>query len=86
MRKSDRERSGHFLVNGRFQSVDFSDKGGGNDFGKSLFSVFIGNLNLIVDSTGLWSMFKSFGKVRDVFLSSKKPSGNSYFTFIRFGS
>ena len=54
------------------------------DFRESLFSVFIDYLNPKVDVGCLWSVFKVFGRVRDVYLSSKKSSRRSSFAFIRF--
>ncbi|KAK0603137.1 hypothetical protein LWI29_001756 [Acer saccharum] len=56
------------------------------DFRENLFSIFISNLNPIVDLASLWGIFKPFGKVRDVFLSSKSNSRKSVFTFIRFAT
>jgi hypothetical protein len=37
-----------------------------------MFSIFVDNLNPVVDSARLWGMFKPFGKVRDVFSFSKE--------------
>ncbi|KAK2653360.1 hypothetical protein Ddye_013216 [Dipteronia dyeriana] len=51
---------------------------------EGLVSIFIDNLNQCLDSFDLWGMFKSFGKVKDVFLSSKKSSQKVCFGFIRF--
>ncbi|KAK3211864.1 hypothetical protein Dsin_016570 [Dipteronia sinensis] len=54
------------------------------DFRDSLHSIFVDNINPSVDSTCLWCTFKAFGKVRDVYLSSKTSSRKSGFAFIRF--
>ncbi|KAK2651612.1 hypothetical protein Ddye_011468 [Dipteronia dyeriana] len=56
------------------------------DFRDSLVSIFIGNLSPVVDSEALWRFFKHFGKVRDVYLSSKKSYCGRCFGFIRFES
>ena len=76
MREKVRERS----------SQGFGGHGGGRDFRESLFSVFVDNINPVVDSAGLWGMFKPFGKVHDIFLSAKKESRCSCYAFIRFVS
>ena len=68
------------------RSLGASSYGGNRDFRESLFSVFVDNINPVVDSAGLWGMFKPFGKVRDIFLSAKKESRGSCYAFIRFGS
>ncbi|KAK2654880.1 hypothetical protein Ddye_014736 [Dipteronia dyeriana] len=49
-----------------------------------LVSVFIDSISPSVASMGLWRLFKSFGKVRDVYLPSKKSLRGSRFGFIRF--
>ncbi|KAK2661896.1 hypothetical protein Ddye_000470 [Dipteronia dyeriana] len=54
------------------------------DFRDSLQSIFVDNINPSVESTCLWSTFKAFGKVRDVYLSSKTSSRKSKFDFVRF--
>ncbi|KAK3229124.1 hypothetical protein Dsin_001005 [Dipteronia sinensis] len=69
---------------GRYRNVDAYAQGGGKDFRESLFSIFIGNLNPIVDMAGLWGMFKPFGNEWDVFLSSKKNYRRRCYAFIRF--
>ncbi|KAK0606974.1 hypothetical protein LWI29_007160 [Acer saccharum] len=56
------------------------------DFRDSLFSIFMDNLSLKVDVSGLWGIFKVFGKVRDVFLSSGSNSRKSVFAFIQFAT
>ncbi|KAK1556740.1 hypothetical protein Q3G72_011167 [Acer saccharum] len=56
----------------------------GREVTESLFLVFIDNLNPWLDSLGLWEFFKLYGKVRDVFLSSKKSLRRGSFGFIRF--
>ncbi|KAK3185034.1 hypothetical protein Dsin_032320 [Dipteronia sinensis] len=60
--------------------------GGRKDFRENLFSVFIDNLNPIADVACLWSVFKVFGRVRDIFLSSKLRFRKSNYAFIRFDS
>ncbi|KAK3231066.1 hypothetical protein Dsin_002947 [Dipteronia sinensis] len=57
-----------------------------NDFRDGLISIFIDNLSPSVASMGLWRFSKSFGKVRDVYLPSKKSLRGSRFGFIRFES
>ena len=42
---------------------------GRRDFRDNLHSIFIDNLNEKVDLLCLWGLFKSFGKVRDIYLS-----------------
>ena len=79
-----RERNYPYQEYGRNGFLDFNSQVKGRDFKESLVSVFLGNLNPVVDSVGLWGMFKPFGKVRDVFLSSKKRFQRSCFAFIRF--
>ena len=37
-----------------------------------------------MDPVGLWNIFKPFGRVRDVYLSSKSRARRSLFAFIRF--
>ncbi|KAK2654344.1 hypothetical protein Ddye_014200 [Dipteronia dyeriana] len=64
-------------TNGRGVSRDFRD---------GLFSIFVDNISPCVDLNSLWGIFKSFGKVRDVHLSSKLSSRRSCFGFIRFQS
>ncbi|KAK2636976.1 hypothetical protein Ddye_031768 [Dipteronia dyeriana] len=56
------------------------------DFRENLVSVFVGNINPVVDSASLWGIFKPFGKVRDVFLSSNTNLRQSCYAFIRFES
>ena len=55
-----RERNSHFVAKGRDGLVNKFE--GGKDFREKLVSVFIGNLNPIVDSMGLWGIFKVFGR------------------------
>ncbi|KAK2654770.1 hypothetical protein Ddye_014626 [Dipteronia dyeriana] len=47
---------------------------------------FIDILNLDVEVKDLWSFFKVYGRVRDVFLSAKNSQRRSSFAFVRFGS
>ncbi|KAK0602648.1 hypothetical protein LWI29_035654 [Acer saccharum] len=60
------------------------EREGMRDYRNSLFSIFVDNLNPQVDVKGLWGIFKVFGKVRDVFLSSRSSPRKSAFAFIRF--
>ncbi|KAK2640314.1 hypothetical protein Ddye_028109 [Dipteronia dyeriana] len=41
------------------------------DYKDNFFSIFVDNLNPIMDLRCLWSVFKFYGKVRDVYLSLK---------------
>ncbi|KAK2640723.1 hypothetical protein Ddye_022486 [Dipteronia dyeriana] len=59
---------------------------GGKVFMVGLISVFIDNLIHEVDIAGLWGIFKSFRKVRDIFLSAKSRNRSCLFAFIRFSS
>ena len=54
------------------------------DFRKNLCSVFLDNINPQVDVECLWEVFKVFGRVKDVYLSSKKRPRRSLFAFICF--
>ncbi|KAK3205564.1 hypothetical protein Dsin_019610 [Dipteronia sinensis] len=56
------------------------------DFRSNLVSVFVDNLNPIVELKDLWGVFKSFGRIRDLFLSPKNRTRRSCFAFVRFGS
>jgi hypothetical protein len=51
-----------------------------------LVSVFIDNLNPVVDHVGVWGIFKPLGRIRDVFLSSKVRTRRSCYAFLRFGT
>ncbi|KAK2639832.1 hypothetical protein Ddye_027627 [Dipteronia dyeriana] len=84
MRENFRVRVSNLWGQGKDKQPGFHQKGVGRDFREELVSVFIGNLNPIIDSMGLWSIFKIFGKVRDVYLSSTKSANQSCFAFIRF--
>ncbi|KAK3200315.1 hypothetical protein Dsin_023730 [Dipteronia sinensis] len=55
-------------------------------FREGLFSIFVDNLNAQVDQKGLWEIFKPFGKVRDVFLSTPKDGIGRCYAFIRFAT
>ena len=55
--RENRERSSLKANNGR------------DDFRENLVSIFVDNLNPVVDQKGLWGIFKSFGLVRDLHLS-----------------
>ncbi|KAK3198661.1 hypothetical protein Dsin_022076 [Dipteronia sinensis] len=80
----ERERHSRSLEQSRDGNARFHLVGGGSDFREGLVSVFVSNLNPIVDSIGLWSIFKVFGQVRDVYISQKKNTNRSCFAFIRF--
>ncbi|KAK3205575.1 hypothetical protein Dsin_019621 [Dipteronia sinensis] len=56
------------------------------DFRSNLVFVFVDNLNPIVELKDLWGVFKSFGRIRDLFLSPKNRTRRSCFAFVRFGS
>ncbi|KAK3228262.1 hypothetical protein Dsin_008124 [Dipteronia sinensis] len=56
------------------------------DFRDSMFSINVNNLNPVVDSACLWGVFKVFGRVRDVFLSSKNGGRMSFYAFIMFNT
>ncbi|KAK1582717.1 hypothetical protein Q3G72_017617 [Acer saccharum] len=84
MREAFRERNCQTVAKGGERFSERINPNGRKDFREKLVSVFIGNLNPIVDSVGLWDIFKIFGKVRDVFLSDKKEPNRSRFAFIRF--
>ena len=66
------------------ESVGWREQGRRVDFRSKLISVHIDNLNPVVDQMGLWSIFKPFGRVRDVYLSAKNPARRSSYAFIRF--
>ncbi|KAK3230023.1 hypothetical protein Dsin_001904 [Dipteronia sinensis] len=59
---------------------------GRKDFRENLVSIFIDNVNPKVDVACLWGIFKVFGRVRDVFLSTQKRSRLRFYDFIRFDS
>ncbi|KAK3199059.1 hypothetical protein Dsin_022474 [Dipteronia sinensis] len=48
--------------------------------------MFIDNLNPVVDQQGLWSIFRVFGRVRDLYLSPITRSRRSCFAFVRFAT
>ncbi|KAK2642310.1 hypothetical protein Ddye_024073 [Dipteronia dyeriana] len=56
------------------------------DIPVKLHSIFIDDLNPVVDQVCLWGIFKPHGKVRDIFLSPRSNSKGSTFAFIRFES
>ena len=64
----------------------FGEIGVRKDFRASLVSIFVDNLNPIVDLKCLWGIFKAFGLVKDVYLSSKSRNRKSCFAFIRFAT
>ncbi|KAK3222643.1 hypothetical protein Dsin_009668 [Dipteronia sinensis] len=77
MREYSKERNGV-----RFDHAN--EHGGRKDFRENLFLVFVDNLKHEVDMASLWGIFKQFGMVMDVFLSSKSRTRRNLFTFIRF--
>ncbi|KAK1554877.1 hypothetical protein Q3G72_018635 [Acer saccharum] len=56
------------------------------DFRRKLVSIFVDNLNPVVDVKGLWGIFKAFGLVRDFHLSSLMSYRRSRYAFVRFAS
>ncbi|KAK1553277.1 hypothetical protein Q3G72_032047 [Acer saccharum] len=76
MRESDRETNPCFRDN--------KGNDGRRDFRTNLVSVFVGNLNPIVDQKGLWGIFKAFGLVRDIHLSPKLRNRRSCYAFVQF--
>ncbi|KAK2653502.1 hypothetical protein Ddye_013358 [Dipteronia dyeriana] len=56
------------------------------DFQENLVSIFVDNLNLQVDQAFLWSLFKVFGKVRDIYLSAFTERRKIGYAFMRFGT
>ena len=73
MRENVRERSS----SGRLGFTDFSS---------NLVSIFVDNLNPIVEQKVLWGIFKVIGRIRDLCLSPKTRTRRSCFAFIRFGT
>ena len=59
---------------------------GRKDFRHNLVSVFVNNINPVVDQAGLWGIFKPFGRIRDVYLSPKSNTRRSCYAFTRFGT
>ena len=51
-----------------------------------MVSVFVNNINPVVDQAGLWGIFKPFGRIRDIFLSPKSNTRRCCYAFIRFGT
>ncbi|KAI9180138.1 hypothetical protein LWI28_001622 [Acer negundo] len=60
------------------------DRGRNDDFRAKLVSIHVDNINPVMDQMGLWSIFKPFGRVRDVFLSSKNSQRSGLYAFVRF--
>ena len=56
------------------------------DFRANLVSIFVDNLNPVVDQKGLWGIFKPFGLVRDIHLSPKLRNRRSCYAFVRFAT
>ncbi|KAK3205634.1 hypothetical protein Dsin_019680 [Dipteronia sinensis] len=70
----------------RERKSGYGHHNGTRDFRDSLVSIFVDNLNPIVDSVCLCGVFKPFGRVRYVYLSSNNNGRRSRFAFIRFES
>ncbi|KAK3206327.1 hypothetical protein Dsin_020373 [Dipteronia sinensis] len=68
----------------RERNVEARGYGQSTDFREKLFSIQVDNINLVLDQMGLWSIFKPFGRVRDVYLSPKNTSRRSLYAFVRF--
>ncbi|KAK3225668.1 hypothetical protein Dsin_005530 [Dipteronia sinensis] len=71
---------------GRERSLRHRSTNSNRDIREGLISIFVDNLNHGVDQAKLWGIFKQFGMVRDMFLSSKNSMRRSAFAFIRFAS
>ncbi|KAK2634672.1 hypothetical protein Ddye_029464 [Dipteronia dyeriana] len=57
-----------------------------SDFRAKLVSIYIDNLNPVVDLKDLWGIFRAFGIVRDIYLSPKLKFMRSRYGFIRFAT
>ncbi|KAK3231711.1 hypothetical protein Dsin_003592 [Dipteronia sinensis] len=86
MRERVSERNSEIFCHGGKKRAETVRHGGEKDFRDCLHSIFVDNLNPKVDEVYLWGFFKCYGRVRDVFLSSKNISRRSCFAFIRFES
>ncbi|KAK2648320.1 hypothetical protein Ddye_015809 [Dipteronia dyeriana] len=56
------------------------------DFRDNLHSIFIDNLNDKIDLLCLWGLFKTFGKVRDIYLAEANKNRIRGFAFVRFAT
>ncbi|KAK1592204.1 hypothetical protein Q3G72_021197 [Acer saccharum] len=56
------------------------------DHRNGLFTIFVDNLHPSVDQRCLWDIFKIFGRVRDIFMSSSQRMRKRNFAFVRFAS
>ncbi|KAK3199272.1 hypothetical protein Dsin_022687 [Dipteronia sinensis] len=86
MRERVSERNSKTIGHGGKKRAETVGHGGEKDFRDCLHSIFVDNLNPKVVEVNLWGFFKRYGRVRDVFLSSKNISRRSCFAFIRFES
>ncbi|KAK0598623.1 hypothetical protein LWI29_036422 [Acer saccharum] len=84
MREKVRERSSLNFKQGVKRSQKDFEVEGRRYFREKLHSIFVNNINPVVDSRGLWGIFKPFGKVRDIYLFAKNSTRKSCFTFVRF--
>ncbi|KAK3220386.1 hypothetical protein Dsin_014356 [Dipteronia sinensis] len=91
-RETVSERSSHLFGVGKRRETEGAGlpgrfhNTGRKDYRDNMVSIFIDNLNPKVDVACLWGVFKVFGRVRDVFLSTQKRNRKSLFAFIRFES
>ncbi|KAK3205846.1 hypothetical protein Dsin_019892 [Dipteronia sinensis] len=56
------------------------------DFRENLVSIFVDNLNQQVDQPFSWNLFKVFGRVRDIYLSTATVHRKIGYAFVRFGT
>ena len=75
MREKVRERESRSLA--KVTNKDYRD---------GLFSIFVDNLHPSMDQRCLWEIFKTFGRVRDVFMSPSHRMRGSNYAFVRFAS
>ncbi|KAK2659849.1 hypothetical protein Ddye_006382 [Dipteronia dyeriana] len=75
MMREDRERSSDSYNHERY-----------SDFREKLYSIYLNNLNPKVYQVCLWGLFKTFGKVRDIYLSAAIGFLKRGFAFVRFVS
>ncbi|KAK3195427.1 hypothetical protein Dsin_026737 [Dipteronia sinensis] len=64
--------------------VKVSSQDGRRNFKESLFSIFVDDLSPKVDVASMWGIFKTYGRVRDVFISTKRNNRRCSFAFVRF--
>ncbi|KAK0595969.1 hypothetical protein LWI29_011566 [Acer saccharum] len=86
MREKGRERGSGYARAGEAREGNTQGRGHGRyeDFRDKLFSIHVDNINPVLDQMGLWSIFKPFGRVRDVYLSPRNSSRGSLYAFVRF--